>query len=165
MPVFLIQLIRNLKRDVDSLKEILLNLSAEITIVSKHPAIMIFPTHIIKIMEVMDGCYSHVIRMYDSAYSADSMELMPMYALRCTISLIGNRVDIVAVHSVAFRSCVPADLYRLESIQNTSSDPSMATVTSLRISSARRAVSLRRALNCLRLIRSGKSSLHSWRRR
>ena len=65
------------------------------------------------IMEVMDACGSHVIRMYDSAYSADSMELIPIvvHALRCAISPIGSRIDIVT-HSAAFRPCVPVDLYR-----------------------------------------------------
>lgn len=51
----------------------------------------------------------------------------------------------------------------LESIQNTSSGPPIATATSLRISSARLAVSLRLPFNSFRLIRFGKSSLHSWR--
>lgn len=42
-PVFLIQPISNLKHDIGGLKEILLNLGAEVTLVSKHPALMIFP--------------------------------------------------------------------------------------------------------------------------
>ncbi len=63
-PVFLIQPIRNFKRNVGCLKEILLDLGTEVTLVSKHRAIIIFPAHIIKIMEVMDACGSHVIRMY-----------------------------------------------------------------------------------------------------
>ncbi len=115
MPVFLIQPIRNFKRDVGCLKEILLNLGTEVPLVSKHRAIIIFPAHIIKITEVMDACGSHVIRMYDTAYSADGMELIPIvvYALRCAISPVWCHIDIVTSHDTAFRPCVLADLYRL----------------------------------------------------
>ncbi len=147
-PVFQIQPIRNFKRDVGCLKEILLNLGAQVTLVSKHHTIIIFPAHIVKIMEVMDACGCHTIRMYDATYPADGMELIPItvYALRCAISPVGSRIDIVTSHGTAFRACVLADLYRL----------------GINAEHILRAVSLRRTLNCLRLIRFGKSSLHSW---
>lgn len=44
--VFLIQPIWNFKRDIDRFKEIILNLSTEISLVTKHGAIMILPTFI-----------------------------------------------------------------------------------------------------------------------
>ena len=66
-------------------------------------------------MKVMDACGCHVIRMYDAMYPADGMELIPIvvYALRCAISPVGSRIDIVSSHGTAFRPCVLADLYRL----------------------------------------------------
>ena len=114
-PVFLIQSIWDFKRDVGSFKEILLNFSAEIALVSKHHAVMIFPAHIIEIMEVMDACGCHVIRMYDTPYSTDCMEFISIvvYILRCAISPVGSCIDIVTPHGAAFCPCVLTDLYRL----------------------------------------------------
>ncbi len=114
-PVFLIQPIRDFKRDVGSFKEILLNFSTEIALVSKHHAVMIFPAHIIEITEVMDACGCHVIRMYYTSYSTDRMEFISIvvYSLRCAISPIRSRIDIVTTHGAAFCPCVLANLYRL----------------------------------------------------
>ena len=114
-PVFLIHPIRNFKGDFGCLKEILLHLSAEVTLVSEHHAVMIFPAYIIEIMEVMDACGRHVIRMYDATYPADSMESISVvvYALRCAISPVGRCVRIVTSHGAAFCPGVLAYLYRL----------------------------------------------------
>ncbi len=114
-PVLLIQSVWNLKGDVCGFKEILLNRGAEITFVSKHHAVMILPTYILKIMKVMDACSRHVIGMYDATYPTDNMELIPIvvYALRCAISPVGSRIDIVTPHGATFRPGVLADLYRL----------------------------------------------------
>lgn len=114
-PVFLIKPIWNLKGDIGRFKEILLNLSAEISLVSKHHTIMIFPAHVIEIMKVMDTRCSQIIRMYDSAYSTDSMEFIPIvvYALRCTVSPVGSRIGIVSPHGAAIGPCVLAHLHRL----------------------------------------------------
>ena len=92
-----------------------LNLGTDATLVSKHPAIKVFPTHILEIMEVMDVCNRHVKGVYDTTYPADSIDLIPIvvYALRYAISPIGSRIDIFATHSAAFRSCVLTHPYRI----------------------------------------------------
>ena len=114
-PVFLILPIRNFKGNVGCLKEILLHLSAEVTLVSEHHAVMILPAYIVKIMEVMYACGCHVIRMYDTSYAADSVEFISIvaYALRCAISPVGRCVRIVTSNGTAFRPGILAYLYRL----------------------------------------------------
>ena len=114
-PVFLIQPIWNFKSDINRFKEILLNFGAEITFVSKHLAIMIFPAHIVEIMYVMYARSRHVIRMYDTAYATDYMEFISIivHALRGTVTPIRSRFDIVAPHDTTLGSCVLADLYWL----------------------------------------------------
>lgn len=114
-PVFLIQPKWYFKGDICSLKEILLNFGTEITFVSKHHAIMIYPAYIVEEMEVMEACRRHVIRMYHTMYAADSMEFISIIVqtLRGTISPIRSRLDIVASHGTTLRSCVLTDLYGL----------------------------------------------------
>ena len=114
MPVFLIQPIWNFKRDVGKLKEVLLNLGTEVTFIPKHHTVMVFPSHIIKIMDIVYACRCHVIRMYDTPYSADSMEfiIIIMHSLRSIISLVRYSVRIVPLHDVSFDACVQANLYR-----------------------------------------------------
>lgn len=93
----MIQPIWNFKINVCRFKEILLNLCTEISLVSKHHAVMVFPTNI------MDTCGSHVIGMYNSAYSADSMEFISIivHFLQCTISPDGSNIGIVTPHCTA----------------------------------------------------------------
>ena len=114
MPVFLIQPIWNFKRDVGKLKEVLLNLGTEVTFIPKHHTVMVFPSHIIKIMDIVYACRCHVIRMYDTPYSADSMEFIAIIVrtLRGTISPIGRSFNIITPHGAAFRPDVPADFHR-----------------------------------------------------
>ena len=114
-PLFLIHPIWYFKGDIGHLEEILLDLSAEISLVSKYHTIMINPAHVIKIVEVMDTCRCHVIRMDYTAYSTDCMELISIVVqtLRCAISPVGGSLYIIASHGASFRPCVLADLYRL----------------------------------------------------
>ena len=113
MPVFLIQPIWNFKSDICCLKEILLNLSTEIALVSKHHAIMIFPAYVLEKMKVMNTCGSHVKGMDNTKYSADNMELIAiiMQALRSAVSPVGSSIGIVLSHGASFGPCVPAYLY------------------------------------------------------
>jgi len=60
-PVFLIQPIWDFKSYVCSLKEILLNLSTQITFVTEEHAVTVFPLHILQIMQVMNTCRCHKI--------------------------------------------------------------------------------------------------------
>lgn len=141
----------------------LLDFGTEITFASKHPAVVIFPAHILEKVEVMDTCRSHVIKTYDATYPTDSMEFISIIVqtLRGAISPVRGCTYIVRPMTQRFARAFWQTFTGLESMQDTSSEPSMATATSLWISSASRVVSLRRALNCRRLIRFGKSSLHS----
>lgn len=74
-PVFLIQPTRHLKCDVGSLKEIFLNLCTEVTFVTRHHAVVVFPLQIFQIMDVGYARRCHVIRMDDAVYSTDSVGL------------------------------------------------------------------------------------------
>ena len=134
---------------------------------SKHQAVMIFPLHILEKMDVVDACRSHVIGMYDTTYPADCMELISVivHTLRGAIAPIRCSFRIVMPHCATFRSGVLAYPHGL-GIDTEHVLPTVyGTATSLRISSASLAVSLRRTLNCLRQIRLGKSSLQSLCRR
>lgn len=113
-PVFLIRPIWNFKSDIGHLKEILLNFGTETAFVSKHHTIMIFPAYIVEEMKIMDACRRHIIRMYDTTYTADCMEFISVivHPLRGTISPIRSSGNIVAPHGTTLCPCVPADLYR-----------------------------------------------------
>ena len=114
-PVFLIQPIWNFKSVFCLFKEILLNISTEIAPISKHHAIMIFPAYIFEIMQIMDTRSSHIIRMYDTAYTTDSMEFIAVivHSLRGTVAPVGSRIETVTSHGTAFRPCVLTYLYQL----------------------------------------------------
>ena len=114
-PVLLIQPIWDFKSNIGYLKEILLHLGTKIALVRKHHAVVIFPAYILEIMEVMNASRRHVIRMYDTAYAADCMELITIIVqpLRGAISPVRGSVNIVTPHCTMLRSCVLADFYRL----------------------------------------------------
>lgn len=114
-PILLIQPIRNFQSNVGDVKKILLHLGAEIAFVTKHHAVMIFPLHILEVMEVVDTCSCHVVGMDDTAYSADSMEFISIiiHSLRCAIAPVRSRFGIVASHCTSFGSCVLTYFYRL----------------------------------------------------
>ena len=65
---------------------------------------MIFPLHILEVMEVVDTCRCHIIRMYDTAYSTDSVEFIAIiiHPLRGTIAPVRCRIGIVMPHGAAF---------------------------------------------------------------
>ena len=114
-PILLVQPIRNVQSNVGNVKKILLHFGAEIAFVTKHHAVMIFPLHILDVMEVVDTCSCHVEGMDNTAYSADSMEFISIiiHSLRCTVAPVRSCFGIVPSHSTAFGSCVLTDLYRL----------------------------------------------------
>ena len=105
-PFFLIRPIGNFKGDVGDFKEILLNLGTEVTFIPKHHTVMILPAHIIKIMEVMYACRCHIIRMYDTTYTADSMEFIAIIVqtLRGKIFPVWCSFNVITSHGAAFRS-------------------------------------------------------------
>lgn len=110
-PVFLIQPEGDFEGDVGSLKEILLELGTEITLVPQNHAVMILPGHILEITDVVDTCRRHVVGMYDAAYSADCVELVAevMYPLRGAITPVRWGIGIVTAHGAALCPCVLAD--------------------------------------------------------
>ena len=112
-PVLLIEPIWNFEGDICGLKEILLNFSTEITFVSKHHTVVILPAHIIEIVEVMDACRSHVIRVDNTLYSADSMEFIAiiMQTLRGAISPVRRSIHVVTSHGTTLCPCILANLY------------------------------------------------------
>ena len=63
----------------------------------------------------MNASRRHVIRMYDTAYAADCMELITIIVqpLRGAISPVRGSVNILTPHCTMIRSCVLADFYRL----------------------------------------------------
>ena len=114
-PGLLIQPIRDFQSNVGDVKKVLLNPGAEIAFVTKHHAVMIFPLHILEVMEVVDTCSCHVVGMDDTAYSTDSMEFISIiiHSLRCAVAPVWSGFRIVASHYTAFGSCVLTYLYRL----------------------------------------------------
>lgn len=114
-PVLLIQPIWDFKSNIGYLKEILLHLGAKIALVSKHHAVVIFPAYILEIVKVMNACRRHIVRMYDTAYAADCMELISIIVqpLRGAISPVRGSLRIVTPHCTTLRSCVLTYLYRL----------------------------------------------------
>ena len=114
-PVFLIQPIGYLKSDVCDIKKVLLHLCAEITFVAKYHAVVIFPPYILEVMEVVNACRRHVVRMDNASYSADCMEFISIiiHPLRCTIAPVWCLVRVIASHCTAFCPYVLTYLYRL----------------------------------------------------
>ncbi len=114
-PVLLIQPIWDFKSNIGYIKEILLHLGTKISLVTKHHAVVIFPAYILEIMKVMNACRRHIIRMYDTAYAADCMELISIIVqpLRSAISPVWGSLRIVTSHCTTLRSCVLTYLYRL----------------------------------------------------
>lgn len=60
-PVLLIEPIRNFKGDMRHIEQVLLNVCAEIAFVPKHKTVVIFPPHILEIVDVVDVGRRHVI--------------------------------------------------------------------------------------------------------
>ena len=87
----------------------------DLAFVTEHRAVMIFPLHIIEVMEVVDACRRHVVGMDYATYSADCMEFISIiiHSLRCAIAPIGCHIRIVATHRTAFRSCILTYFHRL----------------------------------------------------
>lgn len=76
-PILLIQPIRNFQSNVGDVKKIPLYLDAEIAFVAKHHAVMIFPLHILEVMEVMDACGCHVVGMMTPLIPQTAWSLYP----------------------------------------------------------------------------------------
>ena len=113
--VLLILPTRDLKRELDCLKKIPLKLGAEISFVSEHQAVWMFPLDSVKVVEVVYTCCCHVIGMDHSHYPAYGVELIIiiMQALRGAIAPVGIGVDIITAHGATIRPCVLTHFDRL----------------------------------------------------
>lgn len=113
--VFLIQPIWDFQGNIGRFEEILLNFGTEITLVSEHHAVMIFPAYIVEEIEVMNACRSHDIRMYYVMYPAYFMEFIPVIAKtpRGTESPVRMRPGNVATHGAMPGTTVLANLHVL----------------------------------------------------
>lgn len=107
----MVEPIGDFQRDVCHVKELLLNVGAQISLVSKHHAIVILPFDILEILNVMDTGGSHVMAVDDSAYSADCVEFISIIAhiLRGAATPCRCQLRSVASHGATLRSCVTAD--------------------------------------------------------
>ena len=88
LPVLLVEPVGHIQCDVGSLEEVELYRSTQIAFVSHDHAIVVFPLDIFEIMQIMHVCGSHVVGMYDTADTAQGMELVAviMHILRCTVA-------------------------------------------------------------------------------
>lgn len=114
-PVLLVQPIRHFKGNVRRPKEVQLHRRAEISLVPKNHAVVILPLHIVQIMQVMDVCRSHVIRMYHPTYSAQGVELISVivHVLRSAVSPCGSTVNVRLSHGTAVGTGILTDFHRL----------------------------------------------------
>lgn len=113
-PILLIQPIGNFKGDVCLVEEVLSYLRTEVSFVTEHQAVMMFPLHILEIMEVVNiGC-SHIVRVYHAAYPADGVKFISIVvdALGCAITPLWSPLPIIFAHSAAFGPGILADLDR-----------------------------------------------------
>lgn len=111
-PVLLIQPIRDFQSNVSDIKEIPLYLCVEIAFISEHRAVMIFPLHILEVMEVVDTCRRQVVRMYNTSYSTDSVEFIAIiiHSLRGAVAPVWCCVWIVMPHGAAVCPGILTDL-------------------------------------------------------
>jgi len=103
-PIFLIQTIGYFQSYVYHIEKVLLYLRTEVALVSKYHAIVVFPSHILEVMDVVNVGGSHIIRMYYATYPADCMEFITviMDSLRCTVTPLRSAFMIVLAHSATF---------------------------------------------------------------
>ena len=59
-------------------------------------------------MKIVNTGRCHIVRMYNTMYSADSMELISIvvYTLGCAIAPVGRSLTIIPSHGAALGSCV-----------------------------------------------------------
>lgn len=114
-PVLLIEPIWNLKCDVGHIEKVLLNRCAKVAFVAEHQAVVVFPFGILKIMYVVNIGSGHVVGMYDSAYSADSVKFISIiiHLLGCAESFGRRSRVIVGSHRAPVGSSHLADFDRL----------------------------------------------------
>lgn len=96
------------------IKQVLLNVCTQITFVSKHQTIVVFPFDVLEIMEISHIGRCHVIAVDNSTYSTDCVEFITiiMHILRCTVTPCGSLFRHFPSHGATCSSCVLAYLDR-----------------------------------------------------
>ena len=113
-PVFLVQPIGYFKPDTGSFKKVQLYIGTQVSFITKHITVVVIPLHIFQIVYVMYVCSRHVISMDNTAYPADSVELIPMIKHPQGSTKAGGRrtLRIVFTHSATLCPCHLTDLDR-----------------------------------------------------
>ena len=113
-PVFLVQPIRHIKDNVCSLKQVQLYRSTQVAFVSEDCTVVVFPLYIFQILQVMHVGCSHVVRVYDTCDTTQSMKFVAVvvHVLRCAIAP-GWRMLYIISHLAPVGTCVLAYLDRL----------------------------------------------------
>lgn len=114
-PVLLVQPVWYFKYDVGRREQVLFHGSTQIAPVAKYHAVMVFPSHVFQITQVMYIGGSHVKRVYDSRSTAQCVKLIAVvvYSLRGTVAPCRGKAHISLSHDTAFGTRILADLYRL----------------------------------------------------
>lgn len=107
-PILLIQSIGHFQCDVCHIEKVLLYLSTEVAFVPKHHTIVVFPSHIVKVVEVVNAGCSYIIRMDDPTYPTDCVELIAVIidSLRCAVAPLRSAFVIAFAHSATFGSSI-----------------------------------------------------------
>ena len=113
-PILLIEPIRHFQRNMCDIKEVLLNICAEVTFIAKHQAIAVLPFDILEIMYIRHVGCSRVITVNYSRYSTDCVEFITIivHALRCAIAPCWSQLRRILSHCATSSSGVLAYFYR-----------------------------------------------------
>lgn len=98
-PDLLVQPVRNFKFDMGEVKQVLLHIGTQISLVPEDKAVVVIPLDIFQIMYVVDISRRHVIRVDDTAYPAECMELVPV--------IVHSLGSAVTLGRGAFRDAIP----------------------------------------------------------
>ena len=113
-PVLLVQPIWYIKDNVGSLKQVHLYGSTQVAFVPEDRTVVVLPLHILEILQVMHiGC-SHVVGVYDSCDTTQSMKLIAIvvHVLRCTVAPGWCMLYIIPSHLTSAGTRVLAHLDR-----------------------------------------------------
>ena len=113
-PILLVQLVRDIKSNVGSLKQVQLHGSTQVALVSENRTVVVLPLHILQILQVMHiGC-CHIIGVYDSSDTTQGMKLVAVvHVLRCAVAPGRCMLYVIPSHLAPAGTGILADLYRL----------------------------------------------------
>ena len=111
-PILLVQPIRHIKGNVGSLKQVQLYGSTQVALVSENRTVVVVPLHILEILQVMYVGCSHVVGVYDSCDTTQSMKLVAVvvHVLRCAVAPGWCMLYIIPSHPAPFGTRILAHL-------------------------------------------------------